>query len=1552
MLSTMRRNGRWAKEERFTREIPSNFEDPLIRSFKSLHDYLQSFEDITHVDAVVFLQPFLDVVSFPNTNGAMTGRALSSINKFLLYGAVTPENPRSRHAINLAVSSIVECKFEATNSYSDEVVLIQLLEVMENLLRCPVGGFISDKNVWKMIETSYRLNQGTGTSQLLRSTAANSLTHMILTLFSRSSELITEAAILQYNLPLSATVQKVVEPMVNLEVVRDFLPPSSSTVDEVTDVVHYRMGSASLAATVLRSATSSENSPVPYGLPILAQLLDFIATLSDPSRNDEAIRVFALQLINIILESGGEILAISPEDSQSPIITILQGDLCKHLLQNSQSLDLSVLSLTLRVIFNLFNAMKGHLKVQLEVFLTSVHLRIAESSSSSYEQKELALESLLDFCREPALMLDLYTNYDCDFRCTNLFETLCKCLCRCSIPHVISKHAPSTVDEDGDQDYAAGLENMRHLAYEYEGSNITVLEGLALEGVLAVVDSIAKRCDRNRPDIPHKKREANEDSESDDSDSIPEGTTLHHLARDHKANLLRERKKLKRRLMLVSKQFNKAPTKQVWKEYAQDLGVLPSDCTSMDVAEFFLSTPGLDKTAVGDYISEDPERKPFNNQVLHAYVGGFNFRGVRIDKALRMLLESFRLPGEAQKVDRLMDTFGKQYFEQNLVSSGVLMTDDEVQESDSIGVFKSGDAAFIFAFSIIMLHTDLHNPNIPIDRKMRCDQFVNNNRSTNEGTDVPRHLQESVFHSIQDEEMRMLYDPHEHSTSLINSNATVPGKTVGNAPTWANVLRHSQIVDKASFTPSSMGRLSSLRAGVHERDMFCIVFDTAVQSISFVFEMTNDGKTAARALEGFRNLAKVAVYFEMYDKFNQIVIILCRYFTRFFPALVEAGQNDNDLEGLSALRDTMVLSAGGSDPVRLVSSLAQAERFAAVASCRTIITFRAVLSLVKLHGSFMREGWRNFVQALLGLHELDMLPSSFVEVDDVVDDQGHRLPTLATQVQQYQQLKGTEEIKKSNANSTGFFSTLTSLIWAGDDEEDQIHTECKEIIRETLVVCRLNTVFSKSKTLSGDSVLLLMDALLVPLEVAEEGDLMFERTSVLCVELLTEVSIVNHERFEEIWEFLRRSFRQVLVNASALPEGDDEDDAVMTRPSNSPMSPVVTLGGRSRSSSGASIRELGIVVRPSRPARVRKASSCSIFVVERVVVSLLRVCIHMLDKTAVMSSLIGALGWFCEFSDELCASLATRIGSGLSTVLKVHAGYIKTSLDWRIVCKLIDTFSRFQESQDDMWNIVTTIVAEGGVTLSNLNILVGTISNVIQNPNSRHSATAVGLLLEISKHVMEEEVLTTRGRELSRRSDSFADDMEPALSPVRTTDTGGMVVDYNSIVPDKHESWMMLVIQIRGWFFDPRPDVSGSSMLCLQSALWSPPSGIAGGDWPDIFDKVLFPLLEQSETAPEKGFVECTNLLTRTFLHNLPVLTPNPGFHMLWLRVISSLSKRFRIVNESTLESIKNLIMVVQTEDVFDSHVWALTWTTIENSAPGIRNSIEAALSPIPPPQQ
>lgn len=50
---------------------------------------------------------------------------------------------------------------------------------------------------------------------------------------------------------------------------------------------------------------------------------------------------------------------------------------------------------------------------------------------------------------------------------------------------------------------------------------------------------------------------------------------------------------------------------------------------------------------------------------MYAYVDRMDFSGREFVAALRQFLDGFRLPGEAQKIDRLMEKFASRYCECN-----------------------------------------------------------------------------------------------------------------------------------------------------------------------------------------------------------------------------------------------------------------------------------------------------------------------------------------------------------------------------------------------------------------------------------------------------------------------------------------------------------------------------------------------------------------------------------------------------------------------------------------------------------------------------------------------------------------------------------------------------------------------------------------------------------------------------------------------------------------------------------------------------------------------
>ena len=56
---------------------------------------------------------------------------------------------------------------------------------------------------------------------------------------------------------------------------------------------------------------------------------------------------------------------------------------------------------------------------------------------------------------------------------------------------------------------------------------------------------------------------------------------------------------------------------------------------------------------------------------MYAYIDCFDFSGLDFVAALRLLLASFRLPGESQKIDRIMEKFASRYCETNSKYGGI-----------------------------------------------------------------------------------------------------------------------------------------------------------------------------------------------------------------------------------------------------------------------------------------------------------------------------------------------------------------------------------------------------------------------------------------------------------------------------------------------------------------------------------------------------------------------------------------------------------------------------------------------------------------------------------------------------------------------------------------------------------------------------------------------------------------------------------------------------------------------------------------------------------------
>ena len=80
------------------------------------------------------------------------------------------------------------------------------------------------------------------------------------------------------------------------------------------------------------------------------------------------------------------------------------------------------------------------------------------------------------------------------------------------------------------------------------------------------------------------------------------------------------------------------------------------------IADFLLTCKDLRKHAIGEYLGEKDD---FILKVMDSFIQKQSFRGQPLLPSLRQLLNTFLIPGEAQKIDRLLECFSKYYVEQN-----------------------------------------------------------------------------------------------------------------------------------------------------------------------------------------------------------------------------------------------------------------------------------------------------------------------------------------------------------------------------------------------------------------------------------------------------------------------------------------------------------------------------------------------------------------------------------------------------------------------------------------------------------------------------------------------------------------------------------------------------------------------------------------------------------------------------------------------------------------------------------------------------------------------
>ncbi|XP_012141416.1 brefeldin-resistant Arf-GEF family protein schizo isoform X7 [Megachile rotundata] len=235
--------------------------------------------------------------------------------------------------------------------------------------------------------------------------------------------------------------------------------------------------------------------------------------------------------------------------------------------------------------------------------------------------------------------------------------------------------------------------------------------------------------------------------------------------------------------------FNKKPERGI--SYLIRRGFLEN--SPQGVARFLISRKGLSKQMIGEYLGN--LQNPFNMAVLECFSHELDLSGMQVDVALRKFQAYFRMPGEAQKIERLMEIFSQRYCQCN---------------PDVVSRLRSADTVFVLAFAIIMLNTDLHTPNLKPERRMRLEDFIKNLRGIDDCGDIDRDILMGIYERVKENEFKPGSD---HVSQVMKVQATIVGKKPNMALPHRRLVCYCRLYEIPDIHKKE-------RPGVHQREVF------------------------------------------------------------------------------------------------------------------------------------------------------------------------------------------------------------------------------------------------------------------------------------------------------------------------------------------------------------------------------------------------------------------------------------------------------------------------------------------------------------------------------------------------------------------------------------------------------------------------------------------------------------------------------------------------------------------------------------------------------------
>lgn len=652
-------------------------DNPLIAAFTKLRGDLRRVRSLESFDTLALLHPFLQVVRSSSTSASITSLALIALTKFLAYSIITPSSPRISPALQLLASAVTHCRFPPSGqNAADEVVFMRILKLMEVLVSGPLGEELSDESVCSIMECGLNMCCDPMRTQVLQRSVEIMMVGMCQVVFERLKRLEMEVEAGEEGLEEQSREQM---GSVKMETSGALSPGldlngsvSASTLAEGNGEKSSLDGpqeSEREKAPLLLGAELAQQDPnastldltagvaepeeheeaiTPYSLPSIKELFRSLVDLLDPTAKEytDTHRVMALRMVNVALEVAG------PSIASHPSLAFLAKDtLCRHLFQLVRSENMAVLSESLRVAVTLMATCRSVLKLQQELYLdylvSCLYPRAEIPSDPSidprlYEGVPLAPSSIkpLQNPSQPLPSSGRNTpvpvkdraklGLEGGLRKPDAKEAMVESLgALVRIPGFMAELFVNYDCEVDRHDLCGDLVGLlaRNAFPDAHFWSTTNVPPLCLDALLGFVQGIDDRLD--------------DETENESQSHVEE---------------LRRKRQLKKIIIRGASKFNEKPSAGI--AFLGKEGVIPNIDDPLHIARFLRSTSLIDKKVLGEFLT-----KREHTGYLEAFIGLFDFGGKSVERCLREMLYTFRLPGESQLIERIVTVFAEKYLE-------------------------------------------------------------------------------------------------------------------------------------------------------------------------------------------------------------------------------------------------------------------------------------------------------------------------------------------------------------------------------------------------------------------------------------------------------------------------------------------------------------------------------------------------------------------------------------------------------------------------------------------------------------------------------------------------------------------------------------------------------------------------------------------------------------------------------------------------------------------------------------------------------------------------